>query len=139
MNSGSRTHWQWRWMLWLLWPAAASALINPNFTPIHLVGQSHTILELVFTEPAADGKAVAEVRAQLKGKGEAPKTVRIDPTAAIAEGPREAFNAAAEKGRRALLFIGDFKPESAEGGEMEMGAGGDKAPQKTITGIWSRG
>jgi len=122
--------WRWRWMLWLLWPAAAPALINPNFTPIHLVGQSHTILELVFAAPAADGKAVAEVRAVLKGKGEAPRTVRIDPTAAIAEGQRDAFNAAAEKGRRALLFIGDFKPASAEGGEMEMGAGGgDKAPK----------
>jgi len=116
-------------MLWLLWPAAAPALINPNFTPIHLVGQSHTILELVFTEPAADGKVVAEVRAMLKGKGEPPKTVRMDPTAAIAEGQRDALTAAAEKGRRALLFIGDFKPASAEGGEMELGGGGEKAPK----------
>lgn len=69
-----------------VWPAVlagflmsaglAHALINPNFTPMHLVNQSEIILELQLTG-AQDGKIRAEVKEVIKGKYEA-KTVSLE-------------------------------------------------------------
>ena len=60
----------------LAWVAAltmgvgrASALINPRFTPVHLVKDSTLILELR-VGPAKDGKATARILRVLKGKGD---------------------------------------------------------------------
>lgn len=51
----------------------ALALINPNFTPVHLVNQSSLILELQLGS-VKDGKATARVKRVWKGKFD-PKTV----------------------------------------------------------------
>lgn len=45
----------------------APALINPNFTPIHLVGQSEVIADVRF-RPVKEGMAVASVKDAAKGK-----------------------------------------------------------------------
>ncbi|MEX0885534.1 MAG: VCBS repeat-containing protein [Phycisphaeraceae bacterium] len=108
--------------------ASAQALINPNFTPVHLVDQSETILVLEFDGVDEDGFVVARVAATLKGEHDT-DVVRIDPEAAIAVGQREAFVGAVEAGQeQALLFIGEFEPGGFGGGEMYLDGPGGGGP-----------
>ncbi len=106
------------------------ALINPNFTPVHLVREAETILEISFDGRDADGRLKAVTKAVLKGKQQdQPKEFFIDPRTAIAEGQRDTFmDAALRKGQRALLFTGAFRPVGASGGEMNFGAGDSGGP-----------
>ena len=90
----------------LLLPAAARALINPNFTPIHLTEQSALILKLRLAEGQVGERASLKVVEALKGK--APKTVSVDLTAAPKghpEAAREQLSGAGE----ALLFAGEYR------------------------------
>ncbi len=93
-------------VVWLL-PAAAQALINPNFTPIHLSGQADVILKLKLTNPKLAGDAIYKVEAAMKGK--APAKVVVG----FAEAPQRHAEAtrrhlAAVAADTALLFYGTF-------------------------------
>ena len=106
---------------------SAQALINPNFTPIHLTQQSERILVLTFEGVDDDGMVVARVSETIKGEHDG-ETLRIDPEAAIAVGQSDAFVNAVERGQEyALLFVGEFEPGGFEGGEMHLDAEGPDA------------
>jgi len=51
-----------------LWVAAAHALINPRFTPIHLVKQSALILWVDLKQGQSKDQYDAAIREVLKGK-----------------------------------------------------------------------
>ena len=96
----------------------ASALINPNFTPVHLVNQSSLVLELHFG-PVTDGKATAAVTRVLKGEFTA-KTVRFDLTTsafpAHVKGVTEL--AKAPGGATAVFFAGGADEDGDVAAEM---------------------
>jgi hypothetical protein len=95
----------------------ASALINPKFTPVHLVNQSDVILRLKANPESPDGRMTFAVEGLLKGKDES-KTIEVDLTAT--EYPDQAqFVAKMAKESadgRALMFIGALPggPEAAQ-------------------------
>jgi hypothetical protein len=91
------------------------ALINPNFTPLHLVAQSNRIL-LVTLGAEAGGKIPLKVVRAVKGQVPPEQLVVDLNTAAIKERSAEAGKIAAKLGDgQALLFMGDFK-EEGDGG-----------------------
>ncbi len=86
---------------------SAYALINPRFTPIHLVQQSETIALLKLAPPDEHGKVAAEVRRGLKGKLAAAKFTIDLSTAAQQEHAKTAGDNMRRLGDGpALLFIG---------------------------------
>jgi hypothetical protein len=92
------------------------ALINPKFTPVHLVEQSETILALKMSAP--DGKQVirAKVTKRLKG-GAADEEVLIDlSTAARPDWAKKIGAVAAARGDApAMFFAGTYREE--DGGD----------------------
>ncbi len=99
-------------------PGAAWALINPNFTPIHLADQSGTILKLKGKGKAPGDRAEFTVLAAIKGK--APARVTLDLTRAPgphARAAREYLSAAS--GAPVLLFAGTY--EEGKGGFLHVG------------------
>jgi hypothetical protein len=88
---------------------AAWALINPNFTPIHLARQSERIL-IVRLEKPADGKTPVTVLKALKGvAGDAKFT--IDTTKITMRAHAEALERAVTEEQTGLLFLGSFAEE----------------------------
>ena len=89
----------------VLFPLVAAALINPEFTPIHLVAQSETILAARVKGGKIADRVDLAVTSVLKGK--APAALSIDLSKA---GPQHADLArkhlSALAGRPALLFVG---------------------------------
>ncbi len=114
----------------VVFPMPASALINPNFTPIHLVEQSETVLELTFgQERDDDGMVRAVVETVIKGDIEK-ESFRIDPAAAISVAQQDQFvNAVGRDGQRAMLFIGEFEPGGFEGGDLDIGLDAMERPK----------
>ena len=92
----------------LLSTQAVYALINPNFTPIHVVKQSDLVLELKFEADVKDGKAVAAVKREIKGKNKG-QTVQINISGAYKE-QIDAFTRMLKitSSDSALLFVGIF-------------------------------
>lgn len=100
--------------------ASAVGLINPGFTPVDLVEQSDTILELQIKKVDDKGLLVASVKTILKGKFES-KEIKIDLEASIlSKAAGETLNKLAGRGqRKALLFVGMFEAgEDGGGGGM---------------------
>jgi hypothetical protein len=93
----------------------ARALINPKFTPVHLVHQAQMILELRFQPEVKRGKAVAGVVRALKGKTDQ-KSVTID--LAASNFPDQARLAARmikdANDRPALLFFGGVNAKEGD-------------------------
>jgi hypothetical protein len=92
------------WCVIAACPLAAWGLINPTFTPVHLVAQSSTILTLRLKGEQIGDKATFEVVATLKGKALAGLTVDL------AKAPKEHADAArrllaARPDRPSLLFL----------------------------------
>lgn len=85
---------------------AVHALINPNFTPTHLVGQADLILALRIGPADAKGVVKAEVVNAVKGK--AGKTQAFDTSRSVNPENTKAFMAmlTANGGGPALLFAG---------------------------------
>ncbi len=110
--------------------ATARALINPNFTPIHLTEQSHTILAAKVPAGKIADTAELEVTSALKGK--APKKLTIDLTKAPKQhGEAARKQLAAESGRLALLFVGKYEDKElgylhVGGTWMRLSGGGEK-------------
>jgi len=98
----------------------ARAIINPNFTPVHLVSDAKLILQLKPGKPGAKGEATFSVVGCLKGKAPA-KAPAIDLAAvekAQAEGIRNLLAAVGDG--PALLFVGEF-PEGDDGEIKRIG------------------
>ena len=106
----------WATVAVLAWmPADAQALINPKFTPVHLVEQSQVILELKFQGEIKRGKAVATVIRTLKGKSkkqtlefDLTSTTYADQAALVRKTLKEA------KDRPALMFCGGLSDKPGE-------------------------
>jgi hypothetical protein len=97
----------------------AAALINPKFTPVHLVKESDVILQLKVAPESGDGRIIFTVENILKGKQEG-KTVEVDLTASdYPDQAKFADKVAKESSDKlALMFVGAWsdKPgEQAEG------------------------
>ncbi len=90
----------------------AFALINPQFTPAHLVGGSAVVLQLKILPEPGDAKLAFAVESVLKGKFDS-KKVEVDLTSTSY--PDQAkFAAAMARGsgaRLALMFIGEGSAE----------------------------
>ncbi|MEI6082701.1 MAG: VCBS repeat-containing protein [Verrucomicrobiota bacterium] len=102
--------------------ATAQALINPNFTPIHLMKQSDTVLDLQLN-PAKDGVVTASVKSVIKGKFAA-KTISLDLKDVTIPAQREVVEqiAGAPRAEPALFFIGKIGEEGdAAGGGGNAG------------------
>ncbi|MCX7805594.1 MAG: VCBS repeat-containing protein [Planctomycetota bacterium] len=91
----------------------AHALINPNFTPVHLTERAEQILLLKLKAPK-DGKAEAEVVRALKGKAPG-KTLAIDLTRAAnpeqGKAIGEMIKAVAGGDGPAIIFVGKGENE----------------------------
>jgi len=115
----------------------AAALINPNFTPVHLVSQSDLILVLRIGPLGAKGEIPVQIAECLKGKApEKPPTLDLSKTA----GPQaEAFQRLVGKAapQLALLFCGKFSEETPEAGGGEEAARGAVGLLHT-QGAWFR-
>jgi len=90
----------------------ACALINPKFTPAHLVNQSVVIAQLKPLPESDGGKLVLSVEGVLKGSLNS-KTIEVDLTAtAYPDQARFASNVAKESADKlAMLFIGEDTDE----------------------------
>ena len=116
----------WKVLIAILLVIAGSlktlALINPKFTPVHLVKQSALILELQLA-PVKDGKLTATVRRVLKGKGD-DKTVTFTLATSIFPEHIKTVEKVAEakEGTQAIFFAGGFEGQ---------GGGGGGAPDET--------
>ncbi len=101
-----------------LFAAKAHAIIDPNFTPIHLVEQSALILELDLKPGKTKDQYLGTVREVLKGKT-ALKAFSFDLSRAANEQHADAFRGLvkASGDKPALFFVGTFLTD-------EVGAGG---------------
>ncbi|MFW6152301.1 MAG: FG-GAP repeat domain-containing protein, partial [Verrucomicrobiota bacterium] len=97
----------------------AKALINPNFTPIHLVKQSGVIAEVRFDFPIKDHKLTGKLNF-LKGKSEN-KTFKFDFSTGMEDQVRYVEKEIVEPAgdTPALLFIGKDQEDTEEGTEED--------------------
>ena len=110
-------------------PLTAWALINPNFTPIHLADQSDTILVARLKNKDLANKIVLDVSATLKGKP--PATLVIDLSDAPkgeADAARKRLTASAD---RPVLF---FATDGAQSGYLHVNGMWLKLVNKE--GVW---
>ena len=104
--------------------APAGALVNPNFTPIHVVDQS-AMIAVVEVPEKIEGKQISlRVAKTLKGDSQQ-KSLSLDLSTASPPEQGEAIRGllTASAGRQALLFAGKYV-EQAEFGEGGFGDGG---------------
>ena len=94
---------------------AVVALINPNFTPVHLVKQAQLVVELELA-PAKDGKSIGTVKQVLKGKLDR-KTLTFDLTATqMKEHATSLAQRIATNGQQSVIFFaGDLHADKAGG------------------------
>ncbi len=115
--------------------ATAYGLINPNFTPLHLVEQSKLIMLLKF-EKGQTGKITATIDKTLKGKTDE-KTIVLDlTTTALKDHAKwlEQMISSPESKEPVHFFVGSF---AEEGGE-EMEAEGDEAEGQAFLHIGTK-
>lgn len=102
--------------------AVAHGLINPNFTPIHLVEQSELVVMLKFEKGGKAGKITATIDKVLKGKPTM-KTFTIDLSTSVYKEHASAVEAMIKSNlakEPVLFFIGDFVGEGADEMAEEM-------------------
>jgi hypothetical protein len=97
--------------------AASWALINPNFTPIHLAQQSETILVIEFKDVSKDGKAKAVAKKAVKGKAPAGDITFDFMAGAMEDQGKEVVRMITEGTKEAMLFVGAFAEEGGGGGD----------------------
>jgi hypothetical protein len=104
--------------------ASAWALINPRFTPVHLVKQSELIVVFDVPEKIEGGQITLPVKDVLKGDA-LEKPPGVDLTTASPPEQGEAIRGllAASAGKQAILFTGEYV-EEAEFGEGGFDPGG---------------
>lgn len=122
--------------LWCLLQGTALALINPKFTPVHLVKDSEVILSLRLDGGVRDGRASAAVAGALKGrfdkKGleiELAGSSKPDQARLIEKAIRE------QKGMPALMFIGAWSGKPGEENPAAPPATARKA-YLHLNGVW---
>ena len=119
--------------------ATARALINPKFTPVHLVQQSATILELKFRGDVNDGKATATVVRTLKGTF-AKTALEIDLTATVSPDQAQMLEKVLKESpdKAALMFVGAWpeKPGEQDGAEAMMVMAEAQKAFVHIEGLW---
>lgn len=122
--------------------AAAFALINPNFTPIHLVDQSALIITVSFGKIGEDNKVVGTVGEVVKGKSSA-KILTFDLGATDVHNARAIADRIAAWGDKpALLFVGMFLDSDDMNAQIETKAflhvaGCWVIAQETGNGTWN--
>jgi len=105
-------------------------LINPNFTPLHLVEQSGLIARIEISHPITGNTIRATIVEVLKGKPTG-KTVVIDLSKSAFEAHAKAVKGMLEtmKGTPVLLFVGAFHEETGDA-EADMEEAGEEEVQK---------
>ena len=107
----------------MLCAATAHAMINPHFTPIHLVKQAALIVSVDLKQGKAKDQYTATIREVLKGKTEL-KALRLDLSKAINAQHADALRDLAAAAKPALFFVGEFAEEaSGQGGERPKNRG----------------
>ena len=138
-------------LLVLVGSLSVYGLINPNFTPLHLVDQSGVIVLLKTEKPVKDGQVTAVITRILKGKAEK-QTIVIDLKSTAFKEKSEKIKKLINqwKGTEFMFFEGSYYEEGDNfgGGEfgfeedMEDDAGAeeedpeDKKGYLHINGIW---
>ena len=115
----------------------AQALINPKFTPVHLVQQSGLIAELQLNA-VKDGKFTGTVKRALKGKADGAAVSFDLTTSAYAEHVKAIEKMVGAQGSASVVFfVGEFQDREGAGGGADAGQAG--AAQKGflhIAGSW---
>jgi hypothetical protein len=113
-----------------LFAGATWAMVNPNFTPVHLESSAKTILAVKAKDPAADAKSlILEQVEVIKGEKNAGE-LKIDFTAALAEKDGQA---AVDK------FVNGLKGLSGEPALLAIGElDGKRAALLHANGSWAR-
>ena len=114
----------------LLCAATASALINPHFTPIHLVKQSALIVSLDLKAGSSKDQYSATIRQVLKGETKL-KAFRLDLSKAINTENADALQQLAAPGKPGLFFVGDF------GEDKDGQGGGNSRGLLHLSGQWA--
>ncbi len=91
----------------LLCAATVSALINPRFTPVHLVKQSALIVSVDLKPGTSKDQYSATIRQVLKGRTEL-KALRLNLSKAINTQNADALRQLAAPAKTGLFFVGDF-------------------------------
>jgi hypothetical protein len=116
----------------LLCVATANALINPHFTPVHLVKQAALIVSVDLKQGQSKDQYAAAIREVLKGKTEL-KALRLDLSKAINTQNADALRELAAVAKPALFFVGEFA--------QEQDRQGDAPPQSRgllhVSGQWA--
>lgn len=103
--------------------SAGLALINPNFTPVHLVNQAELVLVMKVGPVGAGGEVPLQVVEAMKGKAPA-RAPALD----FSKSPKpqvEALQRMVGKSERlGIFFIGKFREEAPDGGGTEPAEGG---------------
>jgi hypothetical protein len=98
-------------------------LINPHFTPVHLVKQAGLILWVDLKQGASKDQYLAAIREVLKGKTDL-KTLRLDLSTANNTQNADALRELATGGKPALFFVGEFVAEKDAGAAAAAGPQG---------------
>jgi hypothetical protein len=107
-------HWLLLPVLSLGFATGASALINPQFTPVDLAKASQDIWQLEMSA-AKDGAASAKAGPVLKGKAPGTDTLTFDLSETDSEALADFKEATGSGGAPALLFTGDFSGAALSG------------------------
>jgi len=94
----------------LLLAATGDAMINPHFTPVHLVKQAALIVSVDLKQAQSKDRYTASIRDVLKGKTEL-KALRFDLSKAINTQNADALRDLAAAAKPALFFVGEFVEE----------------------------
>lgn len=123
-------------LLAILLAVKVYALIDPNFTPIHLVEQSALILELDLRQGKTRDKYTARIRKVVKGKT-ALKALTFDLSKAANEQHADAFRALAKASgdKPALFFVGKFLTDDP--GDGGMGGPLEKVGYLHVSAKWA--
>jgi hypothetical protein len=89
-------------------------MINPHFTPVHLVKQAGLIVSVDLKQGSSKDQYFAAIREVLKGKTEL-KSLRLDLSKAINTQNADALRELTVGGKPALFFVGEFAEEKDGG------------------------
>jgi hypothetical protein len=109
-------------------------MINPHFTPVHLVKQAGLIVSVDLKQGSSKDQYLAAIREVLKGKTEL-KSLRLDLSKAINVQNADALRELAAGGKPALFFVGEFAEEKDGGGGAAAGAPGVPAGGSRVGGL----
>ena len=118
-------------------PCLAKAMINPHFTPVHLVQQAALIVSVDLKQGQAKDQYAAIIREVLKGKTEL-KSLRLDLSKAINPQNADALRDLAAAAKPALFFVGEFAPEQERPGRRTAEKPRSSARLRPMGGIRRR-